>query len=334
MSRSEARIRIGIWDDADFMALSVEQQWLYLFLLSQPDVEYTGVMPMRERRWAKKAPFPRQAFEAALAGLESARFIVTDEDVEELLIRSFMRNDEVYRQPNLVRSALRSLSSVSSSRIRAVLFVEVQRISGAEDIPAGSRQPLAALLAALKPSVVGTGESDSPIEEGISEPQGEPFAEPISEGFNEPIGEPISEPFPEPIAEPQPEGVDLPKGEGGKGKGEVLTVVSTKASSSASSLPKPGSDDDPDFTLFWDIWPRKVGKGQARSAWRSAIKKADPLTIIVAAEAYRDRVRDFGTEIKFVPHPSTWLNGERWGDQVPVAEAQPQAIPPAVAWAY
>jgi hypothetical protein len=79
------------------------------------------------------------------------------------------------------------------------------------------------------------------------------------------------------------------------------------------SPPKPpkrevrGTDMDPDFCRFWDIYPRKDGKGAARAAWRAALKKADPETIITGCVAYQ-----FNLDRKYIPHPSTWLNGERW----------------------
>lgn len=81
----------------------------------------------------------------------------------------------------------------------------------------------------------------------------------------------------------------------------------------AGRAPEPGSDDDPDFVAFWDAYPRKVGKGGGRKAWRSAIrtKRADPKTIIIAAERYRDDPRR-PRDPQFIPHPSTWLNEERW----------------------
>ena len=55
MARSEARIFTSIWKDPDFLALSPSAQRLYMFLLSQDDLTYSGVMPLRERRWASKA---------------------------------------------------------------------------------------------------------------------------------------------------------------------------------------------------------------------------------------------------------------------------------------
>ncbi|MDE3023487.1 MAG: YdaU family protein [Pseudomonadota bacterium] len=67
---------------------------------------------------------------------------------------------------------------------------------------------------------------------------------------------------------------------------------------------------DPDFERFWAGFPRKVGKGQARRAWQAAIRKAEPDAIIAAMLAQR-----FDPRERFQPHPTTWLNGERWLDQ-------------------
>ncbi|GAA4221448.1 hypothetical protein FHR32_005091 [Streptosporangium album] len=75
------------------------------------------------------------------------------------------------------------------------------------------------------------------------------------------------------------------------------------------------ADDDPAFAAFWDAYPRKVDKGHARNAWAKAIAAGvDSALIIKGVEQYRDdptRSRD----PKFIPHPTTWLNGERWADQ-------------------
>ena len=55
MPRTEARIFTSIWRDEDFVALPRSAQGLYMFLLSQDDLAYCGVLPLRERRWAAKA---------------------------------------------------------------------------------------------------------------------------------------------------------------------------------------------------------------------------------------------------------------------------------------
>lgn len=75
-------------------------------------------------------------------------------------------------------------------------------------------------------------------------------------------------------------------------------------------LPPKGEDR---FEEFWQAVPRKIGKGQARRAWKTAIKKADPDTIISAMRQYAEQRR--GQDGQFTAHPSTWLNGERWLDE-------------------
>lgn len=70
------------------------------------------------------------------------------------------------------------------------------------------------------------------------------------------------------------------------------------------------------FDEFYSEYPRKVGKGAARKAWAKAIKKADVHYIISSATCYAKTI--VGTDQTFVPHPATWLNQERWEDELKV----------------
>src|SRR5258708_6217558 len=100
MARGHGRILTSIWEDADFLALTQQQQRLYLFLISQPNLNHAGLLPLTLRRWAGKAAgLTAVELDEHLAALAAARFIVMDEDTEELLIRSFVRNDGVWKQP-------------------------------------------------------------------------------------------------------------------------------------------------------------------------------------------------------------------------------------------
>lgn len=67
------------------------------------------------------------------------------------------------------------------------------------------------------------------------------------------------------------------------------------------------------FDAFWKAYPNRKARGAALRAWNSAVKKADPDVIIAAAEAYR---KDPKRDPEFTAHASTWLNGERWLDEV------------------
>ena len=73
---------------------------------------------------------------------------------------------------------------------------------------------------------------------------------------------------------------------------------------------RPARDDV--FERFWSVYPRRVGKGAARKSFDRAASKADPEAIILAA----GKIQTDG-DLQFVPHPSTWLNQERWNDEHP-----------------
>ena len=71
-----------------------------------------------------------------------------------------------------------------------------------------------------------------------------------------------------------------------------------------------------DFERFWSAYPRKVGKGYAHTCFLRAIKKTTVDIILAAVEcqqAWPQWSKDGG---RFIPNPSTWLNQERWNDEV------------------
>ena len=70
----------------------------------------------------------------------------------------------------------------------------------------------------------------------------------------------------------------------------------------------------PPFDAFWSAYPRKVAKGHARKAFDKACKIADPIAILTAVKKFADATQ--GTDKQFIPHPTTWLNGERWEDDI------------------
>jgi DNA-binding transcriptional regulator YhcF (GntR family) len=74
--------------------------------------------------------------------------------------------------------------------------------------------------------------------------------------------------------------------------------------------------EDPFFLAFWQAYPRRIGKGEARTAFLKASAKTHPNMIVQAALTYAQFVQDMGVEPKFIPHPSTWLNAERWEDDL------------------
>jgi hypothetical protein len=89
--------------------------------------------------------------------------------------------------------------------------------------------------------------------------------------------------------------------------------------SSRSSPVLPGVESDTRahdlaFQAFWDSYPRRVAKPDARRAWDRAIRRARDVDIIRGAERYRDECRVHNREPKYIAHPATWLNRGRWDD--------------------
>ena len=70
------------------------------------------------------------------------------------------------------------------------------------------------------------------------------------------------------------------------------------------------------FDDFWSVYPKKVSKGFARTAWLRAIRKATADTIIEGAMRYAQTA-----EAPYIKHPATWLNAECWADQEPESPA-------------
>lgn len=74
------------------------------------------------------------------------------------------------------------------------------------------------------------------------------------------------------------------------------------------------------FEEFWTVYAYKRKRVDAERAWAKAIRKADPDHIIVAAANYADSIRADkaarGDRAPDQAHAASWLNGERWNDDL------------------
>jgi hypothetical protein len=129
MARGHGRILTSIWEDTDFLALDEREQRLYLFLISQPNLNHAGLLDLTLRRWARKARGLTVAeLEKRIGRLEETDFVVVDDDTEELLIRSFVRNDGVWRMPKVMGAMVSGALEISSPKLQKALLAEMDRI--------------------------------------------------------------------------------------------------------------------------------------------------------------------------------------------------------------
>lgn len=73
------------------------------------------------------------------------------------------------------------------------------------------------------------------------------------------------------------------------------------------------------FEKFWLVYPRKIGKAAALKAFEKAAKKREPAYIIAYVITWTNQGNL--PEMQYIPHPTTWLNQERWEDDLSAVAA-------------
>ena len=69
------------------------------------------------------------------------------------------------------------------------------------------------------------------------------------------------------------------------------------------------------FDEFWMLYPRKVAKAAARKVWQK-LSEEDQLLAAKAIDEHCQYWKAKETALEFIPHASTWLNQERWEDEL------------------
>ena len=110
----------------------------------------------------------------------------------------------------------------------------------------------------------------------------------------------------------EPESENLEPESGGESEPPVVNHQKR----TPSTPPTPPSDG---FDEAWDAWPRKVGKKAAGKAWPIAVRSRGSRDDLIAdvARFGAAYARYPKSRHEFIPHLSSWLNGERWTDPIP-----------------
>ena len=91
--------------------------------------------------------------------------------------------------------------------------------------------------------------------------------------------------------------------------------TNTKNLNTLPPIPENGFED------WYRVYPRKISKACAKKSYSSALKKVGADILLGAVKVFAQDILNKGTEEKFIPHPSTWLNQERWEDYKPKVKA-------------
>lgn len=138
MARRFAKIHVAIWNDADFRSLSAMEQHMYLVLISQARISLCGVLDYFPSRWAICCDeWTQSTVEQLIKGLSGRRYVTVDYDTSELLIRSFIRRDEVMKAKTVAVGAATDYGEVMSDKLRASIDKELIRVFKEEPELAG-----------------------------------------------------------------------------------------------------------------------------------------------------------------------------------------------------
>jgi hypothetical protein len=129
MARDYAHVRVSIWGDDDFRRLTPLAQHLYFVLFTSAQLNHCGVTDWRPPRIAPVAAglTPAGVMESA-DELHSRLYVIPDEDTEEILVRSFIRHDELLKNPKMAIAMVRAYAGIASSTLRGVVVHEVRRL--------------------------------------------------------------------------------------------------------------------------------------------------------------------------------------------------------------
>lgn len=160
MARSHGKILCRIWQDPDWRALAPREQWAFLLLLSQPKMSLVGCIDLMPGRWAALTNgMTTEVLEVAIEGLVAARFVAVDRETDELLIRSFTRNDGIpTSNPKLRKGLWGAWEAICSTPLRQVAVDNMPADLWTHD------HPLAA--ARMRRSARIEQATDSPIDRG------------------------------------------------------------------------------------------------------------------------------------------------------------------------
>lgn len=176
MANAAGFIQESIWRDPHWRKLSRSAQALYLQLLSQKELDCAGILPLQPNKWAKGCEgLTVEQVWSDLKELRAERFVFFDTETDEAFVRTYIRNSNVIKVPNMLKSARRAAALVGSEEIRPLLAAELRATGNVECIATADQ---------INPSETVSEPLENPSKSTLPEP----FVEPTGVGTG--VGEP------------------------------------------------------------------------------------------------------------------------------------------------
>lgn len=323
--RKFAQIQIDIWNDTDFRNLTPAAQHLFFVLLSHPSLNHAGVGDWRPARLSGlSSGWTKADVEDAAGELVHELYVLIDEETEEFLIRSYVRNDALLKQPRMATAVAKGLAEVGSSVLRGVVIFELRRLHDEQPelkgwesreasslldsetvdpstFPLGKGSVKGSIKGSIKGSVKGSVKgSDTP-----SENNSKGSTKGSARGYEQ--GCPIPSTY---YLVPNTKHLETCA---------ALSATQEPEESSPNGereKDKPTNHYPDDFETWWNIYPRKKSKRRAYKRWQEALKRVDQQTLNERTQAFADHVHAGNIDPQFVKYPEGWLSGDGWDDEL------------------
>lgn len=84
-------------------------------------------------------------------------------------------------------------------------------------------------------------------------------------------------------------------------------------------------EDDPQWVRFWELYPHRVAKKEARKAWAELAPSPEMVDRMIRALEWQVMAWAQKADWYTPPYPASWLRAERWDDEAPKPMRQAQA---------
>jgi len=101
---------------------------------------------------------------------------------------------------------------------------------------------------------------------------------------------------------------------GREGKGIELTNVNSCAGSASEPRTTKRKRSSERFTDWWNAYPKKIGRKRCEQIWRT--RNLDTMADELISDVQNRMRVDAKWREGFIPNPQTYLNGDRWQDEI------------------